>query len=329
MKVSGAMIIISGATATGKSDLAVTLARQLREQQGVQTEIVNFDSLLFYRELNIGTAKPTQEQLADIPHHMINLCSIRSPLNASAYCDIATEIIHRLHQEGKITILVGGSAFYLRALIKGMYHSPTISCEIKQRSSDLLQTEGIEPFLKILKEHDHDSHQSLHRNDHYRVVRAVEHWWASGNPISNEKKKLGKLNPYDFSKNIHPEWSIQHFYLTVDRQCHNQIIENRARKMIREGLQTEVEELLAQGFTGCEKPLQSIGYKETLQFIRQELEGPDDYLERIAISTRQLAKSQRTFFNKITPKTTIEIKPDQSNLAENASYIIKQANIAF
>ncbi|MBT3236169.1 MAG: tRNA (adenosine(37)-N6)-dimethylallyltransferase MiaA [Bdellovibrionales bacterium] len=327
--MSRALFIISGATATGKSDLAIALAQLITKKHQAPTEIVNFDSLLFYRELTIGTAKPTPEQLAETPHHMIDLCSIRSPLNASAYCDIATEIIQQLHHEGKIIILVGGSAFYLRALIKGMYHSPAISLEIRQRSNELLQNEGITPFQSILKEHDPDSFNSLHSNDHYRIVRAVEYWWASGTPISDERKKFTKLDPYDFSKNIHPEWNIQHFYLTLSKEWHSEIIYKRAARMIEQGLQQEVEELLAQGFTGKEKPLQSIGYKETLQYISNQFNNPQEYLERIAISTRQLAKSQRTFFNKITPKVTIEIPGGEYCPAESAAKILESSNLSF
>tara|TARA_Y100001970_G_scaffold284607_1_gene402317 strand:+ start:43 stop:1005 length:963 start_codon:yes stop_codon:yes gene_type:complete len=297
------VIIISGPTASGKTKVSLELL-QKGKQKNIPFAIVNFDSLLFYNELNIGTAKPTTEELAQFPHHMVNIASITNPLNASDYYKKAIPIIQKLHENNIIPILVGGSGFYLRSLIKGMYKCPTISNELKEKNEILFQKEGIRPFLEILKKNDPYSYKNLHPNDSYRIIRATEFFQTTGTPISTEKSRLDSENPYDFSNGGKQEWKVFHSFLDVPKEQHQIIIEKRTKQMIKQGLIDEVKLILRQGFKGDEKPLQSIGYKETLQFIEGKFDNQDSYIERINISTRQLAKSQRTFFKKVLGKET-------------------------
>ena len=273
-------------------------------KKNIPFAIVNFDSLLFYNELNIGTAKPTSEELKKFSHHMVNITSITNPMNASDYYKKAIPIIQKLHEGNIIPILVGGSGFYLRSLIKGMYDSPTVSDELKAKNEILFQKEGITPFLEILKKHDHYSYENLHPNDSYRIIRATEFFQTTGTPISSEKNRLDLRNPYDFSNGGAQNWKIFHSYLDIPKDQHQIIIEKRTKQMIEEGLIDEVRLILKEGFIGTEKPLQSIGYKETLQFIEGKFDSQESYIERICISTRQLAKSQRTFFKKVLEKET-------------------------
>jgi tRNA dimethylallyltransferase len=279
------IIIISGPTATGKSSLAIELA------QTINAEIVNFDSLLFYKELNIGTAKPSRVELLTTPHHLIDISSISSPLNAADFARQAQNIITSIHQNGLPVILVGGSGFYLQALVAGMWASSTVPLEVTQKSNLLYASEGIAPFRKILELEDPENFNRLHMNDHYRIRRAVEHFWTHAQPFSQSKEY------FDQHKAITYEWDMLHCYLDIPKEDHLHIIEKRTHKMIQDGLVHEVEQLLAMGFSGLEKPLQSIGYKETIQWI-QGIFGYDQkkYIERIIISTRQLAKAQRTWF---------------------------------
>lgn len=285
------VIIISGPTASGKSDLAVDLAKKFGG------EIVNFDSLLFYKEINIGTAKPTLIEMSSIPHHMIDIKSISEPINAADFARIAFPIIDRLLHDKKIIFLVGGSGFYLQALLKGMYDSPTTPKSITDRSELLYEKEGIDPFRKVLLENDLKSYERYHHNDHYRIRRAVEHFWTTGTPLSQAREEKDTSNSKLNNLSIY-NWDILHLYLDIPKEKHLSIIENRAKKMLNNGLIDEVQQLLKDGFTGEEKPLQSIGYKETLQFILGKYKNIDECLEQIIISTRQLAKSQRTWFNR-------------------------------
>lgn len=285
------VIVVSGPTASGKTQTSIDLAKRFGG------EIVNFDSLLLYKEITIGTAKPSPEERAGIPHHMIDVASIAHPMNASEYAKMALPIVERLLQEKKLVYLVGGSGFYLQALLKGMYDSPTTPPEILERSEILYEREGITPFFDVLRTNDPGSMQRYHENDHYRIRRAVEHWWANGTPFAEERSKKDVANEKLEATNVHG-WELLHIYLDLPKEQHQSIIQKRTRTMLENGLVDEVKTLLDHGASGEEKPLQSIGYKETVDYLRGKYPSLNECEERIIISTRQLAKSQRTWFNR-------------------------------
>lgn len=301
------VVIISGPTATGKTDLAVELAKK---HNG---EVVNFDSLLLYKEINIGTAKPTPQEQKEIAHHMINVRSISDPMNAADYSRTAFPIVQEIHSRGKIPFLTGGSGFYLQALIKGMYDSPTTPPDILRRSDHLYQNSGIKPFLDILKENDQESFKRYHENDHYRIRRAVEHFWTTGGPLSKARASKDETNQKMERPTIH-EWDIFHIYLDMPKEEHLKIIEKRTDRMLEHGLIDEVKSLLTSGFSGMEKPLQSIGYKESLNFIFGVYKNLKECRDRIIISTRQLAKSQRTWFNRDVSKVVFHPLEERQNI---------------
>lgn len=303
------VIILSGATATGKTSLSIELAKKFN------CEIVNFDSLLFYKELNIGTAKPSVTEQNAVPHHLINIRSISEPLNAADYAKIANTVIDELHQKGKIPILVGGSGFYLQAVLKGMYPSTTTPPEILEKSQKLYQQSGINPFREILKENDKINFERLHENDHYRIRRAVEHYWTTGIAFS-------KASAEHDNQSIKPNWDFIHIYLKIEKQTHWQIIEQRTQQMLSEGLIKEVEDLLTQGFDSTDKPLQAIGYKQTLMYLNQEIKTQDELLERIYIATRRLAKSQKTWFNNVVDKDSFDPLMDKQKIIDRISQFL-------
>ncbi len=291
------VVVVSGPTASGKTDLAVELALRFGG------EVVNFDSLLFYREINIGTAKPSLEEQRSVPHHLINVRSITEPMNAAEFSRTALPVIEEILSRRVPVFLVGGSGFYLQALLKGMYDSPTTPEDLSRRSDELYRSSGITPFLQLLREHDLISYQRYHENDHYRIRRAVEHWWTTGHPLSAAREKMDQNNKELQRPTIH-DWDLLHVHLDVPKEEHRLIIEQRTDRMLEKGLIMEVKELLASGFTGQEKPLQSIGYKEALEYINGQYDTLAGCRERINISTRQLAKSQRTWFNRNQLKNT-------------------------
>ncbi len=294
------LIIISGPTASGKTSLSLKLAEQI-EKTGKMVCIINFDSLLFYKELNIGTAKPSYAELNKFEHKLVNINSIAHPLNSFEYVSLAKEEINKAHGLGKVVILVGGSAFYLRALFTEMYDSKIATEEFKNKMEVLFKEKGIEGFLEILKNEDPESYKLLHKNDHYRVFRAVEYLRLTGHPISTVRNKTE--NPYLLKTN---DFNFFHCYLNPPKDPHLKIIQDRTNKMLAEGLIEEVKGILESGFTGEERPLKAIGYQEVLAFLKGEIKTVDELSERIFISTRQLAKSQRTFFKKITPKNSYD-----------------------
>lgn len=283
--------VISGPTATGKTSTSIKMAKFFHG------EIVNFDSLLFYQELQIGTARPTIEEMSGVPHHLVGTNTISEPINAASYCKLVIPIINSLHAHNKIVFLVGGSGFYLQALLKGMYDSETTPDHVTQKSNKIYQETGIIEFLNILADIDPVSFESIHTNDHYRIRRAVEHFWTHGTPFSQAKKNMQTQDVKSTAELFN--WNVFHAYLDIPKEEHYSYILQRTNKMFDDGLISEVEEILKMDFTGTEKPLQSIGYKETLDYLDGKFKNLNECKERINISTRQLAKSQRTWFNKV------------------------------
>lgn len=309
------VVIISGPTATGKTDTAIELARAFGG------EIVNFDSLLLYKEITIGTAKPTLEERKQVPHHMIDITSIAQPMNASDYMRAAFPVVEKLLKEKKTVYLAGGSGFYLQALLKGMYDSPTTPTDVMKRSELMYTNEGIAPFREILRQNDPGSFERYHENDHYRIRRAVEHWWTNGTPFFEARMKKAEDNKSLPGATVHG-WDVYHAYLDLPKEEHLKIIEARTDRMLEKGLVEEVRSLLGKGFTGLEKPLQSIGYKEALDYIFGVYKTEEECRERIVISTRQLAKSQRTWFNRDPSKRTFHPLKDAEKLkAEIGSFL--------
>lgn len=310
------LILISGPTATGKTSLSIHLAISLKEK-GIAAEIINFDSLLFYHEISIGTAKPSALERCGIPHHLISIDSIKNDLNASDFITLAKNKISELHSSKIIPILVGGSAFYLRALMKGMYEEDqsldSKKDEVKAKWKIILQNRGIAPIVEYLQKNDPKALELFHSNDHYRLTRAAEHFDLTGEMISLKKKSFDELDPYDFSTS---PYRFIHFYLNLDKNTHFPIIQARVETMLKNGLIQEVDELLKMGFSQDLKPLQSIGYKETISFLNGEISSIEKLKELISIHTRQLAKSQRTFFNKITPKITLNPLLEREKIVE-------------
>ena len=310
------VIIISGPTASGKTKVSIEVALKFN------AEIVNFDSLLLYKEISIGTAKPTPHEQQGIVHHMIDVASISNPLNASSYASLALPIVNDILARGKNVILTGGSGFYLQALLKGMYDSPTTPPEITKRSEELYLSYGISPFLEILKISDIESFKRYHENDHYRIRRAVEHYWTHGTPLSMVRQSKDSENQNLDTGNIHG-WKLLHIYLNLPRDDHFEIIQKRTSLMLQDGLLDEVRSLLNSGFTGMEKPLQSIGYIESLEYIRGEISSVEDLIERINISTRQLAKSQRTWFNRDKEKFEFHPLSQRQEIFEKVSEFLE------
>lgn len=312
------LIIISGPTASGKTKTSIDLAEKIIGQLKIPTVIVNFDSLLFYKEISIGSAKPTLAEQKNIEHFMIDIESIKSPMNVANFIDVGEQLIKKLFAQGKCVILVGGSAFYLRALLKGMYESVTPSKELKAKFEGL----EIEAIINYLQLNDPESLINLHPNDHYRLVRAALHFETTGTKISAQKKLLDKLSPYDFSEIVHP-WEILHLYLDLPKDQHFEIIKNRTEKMFNDGLMDEIEGLVQLGFSLEEKGLRSVGYKEAIEWRNGLFASKEECIERIAISTRQLAKSQRTFFNKITPKSNFNPLTDQEKIFTDVELFLR------
>lgn len=307
-------IIISGPTASGKTAQAIQFAQVLIQQKFTPL-IINFDSLCFYSDLNIGTAKPSLNERSICPHYMFDITTAKEPLDAAKYMNLATKVINENLNASQAIILVGGSGFYLRALLKGMYNSPASPQAIKDKVLNILNQQGKIALHQILATHDLASAQKLHPNDSYRVSRALEYYYTTGEKFSVQKSKMDAQSPYNFSHNIWPQLEIFHTYLNLPKEEHYPYIQKRTEKMIQDGLIQEVQALLDLGHTGNERPLKSIGYKESLQYLHNIIKDQAELAEKINIATRQLAKAQRTFFNKCYPKTQYHPLKDQEKIS--------------
>ena len=295
------ILFLSGPTGVGKTDVGIRLAHRIGKTTDLRCEIVNFDSLLFYRELSIGTAKPTPTQRTEVVHHLIDTASIRKAMNAARFASEAQSVIDRLFSAGAVPLLVGGSGFYLRALVKGMIASGFPEEELREEIDGLYADEGIAPFRSYLEEHDPQSLEHLHKNDHYRIMRAFEYHRTMGQKFSKAKASIE--NPYDFTFNAHPHWDFLHLYLDIPPKEHEALIRRRTQNMLERGLVEEVRRLLAENPGPPPKALSSVGYKQILAHLSGRRPSPEgQLLEDIVVATRQLAKAQRTFFKKIVPK---------------------------
>lgn len=276
------LVSIVGPTASGKTDLAVRLAER------VDGEIVNADSMQVYKDMNIGTAKPSLELRQRVPHHLLDIVTPEVNFTASDFRRQASAAIADIHQRGKKVVLVGGTGLYIRALLQGLVDSPSGDQAIRDELIGLADRIGNEGLLKQLAEVDPVTAERLHPNDRVRIIRALEVYRQTGRPMAEFRAEHGFADyRYDCLKiGIHVE--RQELYRRVDR---------RVEEMMAAGLLSEVEELLRCGYHRDQKAMRSIGYKEVCAAIAGEY-SLDQAVQLIKRDTRHYAKRQMTWFNK-------------------------------
>lgn len=308
----GRVLVLSGPTATGKTALAVRLAREARRRAGAVCEVVNFDSMLFYRELSVGTAKPSEAERREVPHHLVDVASFRSPMDAFRFSALAARAVDGLLAAGRVPVLVGGSGFYLRALLKGMIDGEPAG------PAPAGPPPGIDEAREGLGRLDPDSLASIHPNDHYRLVRAWEYRLRTGARFSEAKRRMERARPWDFSSHRRPGWDVLHLHVDVPRDEHLPLIRARTRRMLADGLVGEVRGLLASCGPGRPRALRAVGYRDAVLWLDGGGGDEGALADRIDASTRRLAKSQRTFFKKVSPKRTFHGVREGAALVEAA-----------
>jgi tRNA dimethylallyltransferase len=272
------LIVISGPTGSGKSDLAVRVAEE------VGGEIVNADSMQVYRGMDIGTAKPPAEALARVPHHLLDIVTPDYNFSASDFRREAAAAIEDIHGRGKRAIVVGGTGLYIRALLEGLVDSPTGDPELRLQFADLPGEE----LLHRLSLVDPETAARLHPNDRVRIIRALEVFSQTGRPISAFRSEHG------FSTTYYDALKIA---IKVERQELYRRIDSRVDQMIAEGLVEEVRSLLDRGYHTELKAMRSIGYKEISSYLAGEMT-LDRAVELIKRDTRRYAKRQMTWFGR-------------------------------
>ena len=271
------MICIVGPTATGKTRLSVALA------QALDGEVVSFDSMQVYRGMTIGTAAPTPEEMAGVPHHMIGVIDPRENFSVSRYCELADPIVQDILRCVKTVVLVGGTGLYIDSLIAGRAFAPQPQDGLRAALEREADERGMDTMLDRLRAVDPETAATLHPSNRKRILRALEVYEQTGLPISEHNRRTQALPPrYD------PLWIGLDY---ENRQTLWQRITQRVDGMLEAGLREELAALVALGLPRDSTALQAIGYKELL-------DDPATAREQIVLRSRQYAKRQRTWFRR-------------------------------
>jgi tRNA dimethylallyltransferase len=274
------IVIIVGPTASGKSDLALRLAERL------DGEIVNADSMQLYRGLDIGTAKPSQELRHRVPHHLIDIADPDQEFSASDFRREAAKAIADIAGRGKRAFIVGGTGLYIRALLQGLVDSPSGAGEVRMELEEEARQHGNEALLGELAKVDPVTAERLHPNDLLRIVRALEVYRMTGNPISQQRSSHGFSGDY--------YWPLK-LGLMVERGELYERIDRRVERMMCDGLVEEVRTLLGRGFSPQMKALRSIGYRQICAYLSGEY-SLSEGVRLMQRDTRRYAKRQMTWF---------------------------------
>lgn len=270
------ILALVGPTASGKSDIALRLAREYG------AEILSCDSLLVYKGMTIGTAKPSPEELAMVPHYGVDIVEPNAAYTAGDYVKYARPIVDKAVENRKPLLIVGGTGFYLKGLLCGVWDAPPTQPEIRERLKD----EQAQTLHDRLAKLDPEYAEKVKVNDTYRVVRALEIIEVTGETVTASLAKRALLNPLPYPFKI--------LGITRTKQELERRIIERTNKMFSQGLVNETKELLER-FQPAPRAFSCVGYYEVMQFLRGEMT-IQETRERIVISTRQLAKKQMTFF---------------------------------
>ena len=289
------LIVIAGPTATGKSAVAVELARL------IDGEIVSADSMQVYKYMDIGTAKPPKEDMALVRHHLIDIVEPDYSFNAAVFTDLARTAIDDIISRGKYPILVGGTGFYINALVYNNDFSQTVTEKTTKLRENLYKTyesKSPEEIFADLVKVDPEYALTTHANNVKRVLRALEYYYETGEKFSayNERNKQNREKAYDFSM----------FVLNRDREKMYNAINVRVDKMVEAGLIAEVKGLLDMGHKEDLTSMQGLGYKEICAYFNNEV-SLDEAIENIKLGTRRFAKRQITWFKNQTDATWLDI----------------------
>ncbi len=273
------IIVITGATATGKTELSIELAERLNG------EIISADSMMVYKYMDIGTAKPSIEERKGIPHHLIDIVEPSFTFSVKEFVEEADKKIKEITSRKKVPIVVGGTWLYIQALLFGLSKAPEGNWKIRE---ELYRKDNVELF-ENLKNVDPEYAKKIHLNDKKRIIRALEVFYTTGKPFSSYIKE------HAFKENRYP---FLGFVLNRPREEIMERIEKRVDNMIKGGLIQETENLIKMGYEKAITSMQAIGYKELIPYIKREISLPEAK-EEIIKNTKKFAKRQiRAFRSK-------------------------------
>lgn len=278
------VIAIMGATATGKTALAIELAQQLGG------EIISVDSALVYRHMDIGTAKPSLKERAGVVHHLIDIKEPYQSYSAADFRQDALDLIHQIHARGKLPILCGGTFLYFRALFLGLAALPAADKNLRAKYQKIIDADGSAALYALLAKSDPVAAARLHQNDPQRIMRALEVISTTGLGIDQHHRQQAKQQlPFALCKIA---------LAPASRPQHRQQLKNRLDKMLAAGFLDEARQLYERDDFDAELPaMRAVAYRQAWQYFDGTLDYPQ-FCERALIATAQLAKRQQTWLNK-------------------------------
>ena len=300
------IVVVAGPTASGKSNLALNLAQEFKG------ELICSDSMQVYRQMDIGTAKPTLKEQKLVQHHQLDLINPDEHYSAGQYERDTSRIIKQIQERSHLPIVVGGTGLYYRALMYGISNIPEIPESLRKEVLSWQEEHGTSYCWKQLQKHDPQGADRLHQNDTARILRNLEVVLATGTTLSTFQlqQPFGEAR-YQFLA-VALEWERQVLYERINQ---------RTRKMLEFGWIAEVESLLSR-YSPDLKPLQAIGYREIVQYLQNKLEW-EPLLQEIQKRTRQYAKRQMTWFSREAEIEWYQPDNDASILAKIKVYLEK------
>jgi len=274
------LFFLLGPTASGKSEVAVIVALR------TGAEIISLDSMLVYKGMDIGTAKPTLKEQARAPHHLIAIVDPDEPFDAAGFAKMAGEMIMKLHAVGIVPFVVGGSGLYIKALVHGLSHAGPADTDIRKRLKEAELLHGSGFLYERLSKCDPEASERIHPNDTFRIIRALEVYEATGMAISQYSRDHGFENR---------RFNVLKIGLHIERETLYDRINRRVDAMIEEGLVDEVKMLLNRGYSEDLKSMQSIGYRHMIDFIKGRITW-EETVRTLKRDTRRYAKRQMTWF---------------------------------
>ena len=277
------IICIAGPTASGKTALAVELAKLF------DGEVVSCDSMQVYKRMDIGTAKPTKEEMDGIVHHMLDVAEPWEDFSVSRYCKMATPIVDDILARGKTAIIAGGTGLYMDALIRGNDFAPFPSTGMREKLEKQADEEGMEAMLALLHTIDPEAASRLHLKDRKRIIRALEVYYETGSTITEHNRR---------TQQIPPRYEAIWFAIEDEsRQTLYDRIDSRVGEMLERGLLEEIKTLLKEGVPEKCTAMQAIGYKEFVDALAGS-GTVEEAADKVRQSSRNYAKRQLTWFRR-------------------------------
>ena len=310
-----ALIILTGPTAVGKTDLSIALAKR------IGGEIISADSMQVYRHMDIGSAKIMPDEMDGIPHHLIDVLEPEEEFNVVSFQKMAKKAMDDVYGRGHVPIVAGGTGFYIQALLYNIdFTDNDEDTELRRKLEEIAKTQGSQALYDRLKTIDPESCEIIHANNVKRIIRAIEFYEKTGMKISEHNKiQRQSSSPYNFA----------YFVLNDDREKLYRRIEERVDVMLNRGLVEEVRRLASMGCTSEMVSMQGLGYKEILDYLNGHIT-LEEAVYLIKRDTRHFAKRQLTWFRR--ERDTIWInKPDFSydndRILEHMTAILQEKGI--